>query len=104
MSEVKTIKDVGDETWAEFKVLAAQNKVKLGTLLKTLIEEYKRKSTFWKEILEGDKILSHKEARELEKVIHAVRKEYGFRTSPQIYRAPHHQQNSRSPLKIETHL
>ncbi|MBI4147924.1 hypothetical protein HY490_01405 [Candidatus Woesearchaeota archaeon] len=80
MSEVKTIKNVGDDTWAEFKGLAAQHKVKMGTLFKTLIQEYKRKSPFWEEILEGEKILSEKEARELEKVVHAVRQDCGFRT------------------------
>jgi len=60
--------------------MAAQHKVKMGTLFKKLIEEYKRKSTFWKEILEGEKILSEKEARELGKVVHAIRQDYGFRT------------------------
>jgi len=80
MTEVKTIKDVSDETWTEFKGLAAHSGVKLGVFFKTLLESYEKKAdTFWKDILEGKKILSDKEADEMKTAVLAVRKEYGFR-------------------------
>ncbi len=79
MSEVKTIKDISDETWVEFKDLAAKHNVKLAEFFRVLVEEHEKKD-FWAEVLEGRKILSEKEAEELEKVIVSVRKEYGFRT------------------------
>lgn len=80
MTEVKTIKDVDTETWAEFKGLAARSGAKLGVFFRTLVEQYEEQtSSFWKELLEGEKILSEKEAAEIEKAILTVRKEYGFR-------------------------
>ncbi len=80
MSEVKTIKNVDENTWAEFKSLAAKNQVKLGMLFKTLVEEHERNSVaFWEDILGGEKILSDNEAEELQEVVHRLRKEYGFR-------------------------
>ena len=80
MAEVKTIKDVDEETWAEFKSMAAKNNVKLGTFFKTLVKGHTKNSTaFWNTILKGEKILSDKEAEELEAAVKSVRKEYGFR-------------------------
>ncbi|MBI4141625.1 hypothetical protein HY484_01730 [Candidatus Woesearchaeota archaeon] len=81
MTEVKTIKDVDDETWLTFKTFAAKNDLKLGLFFKTMLTEYEKTTkTFWKEILAGKKILSDEEAEELEKTTTHVRKEYGFRT------------------------
>lgn len=80
MTEVKTIKDVSEETWAEFKGLAARSGAKLGVFFRTLVDDYeKQTSSFWKDLLEGEKVLSEKEAVEMEKAIIAIRKEYGFR-------------------------
>jgi len=80
MTEVKTIKDVDSETWAEFKSFAAKNNVKLGIFFKTLVKEHKKNSSaFWNSILKGEKLLSDSEAKELESSIKNVRKEYGFR-------------------------
>ncbi|PIN75037.1 hypothetical protein COV18_04735 [Candidatus Woesearchaeota archaeon CG10_big_fil_rev_8_21_14_0_10_37_12] len=80
MTEVKTIKDVDEQAWAEFKSLAAKNNVKMGVFFKTMLNEYKKSTnTFWERILNGEKILSDKEADEMEKVVVAVRKEHGFR-------------------------
>lgn len=80
MSEVKTIKGIDEETWAEFKGFAARNKVKLGAFFETLVHEHEKNSTsFWTKILEGEKILSDKEAEDIEKVTLKVRKEHGFR-------------------------
>ncbi len=80
MTEVKTIKGVDEETWSNFKSLAAKNKVKLGPFLKDMIKEYgKKEEGFWKCILEGEKVLSDKEAEAMESCINKKRKEYGFR-------------------------
>jgi hypothetical protein len=80
MAEVKTIKDIDEGTWAEFKSYAAKNNVKLGMFFKTLVTEHKKNTElFWQKVLHGEKILSDKEAHELEKASHEVRKEYGFR-------------------------
>ncbi len=81
MTEVKTIKDIDDNTWAEFKGLAASNKVKLGVFFKTLVKEHEKNSKhFWKTILEHETILTDSEANDIEKSLKHIRKEYGFRT------------------------
>ena len=81
MSEIKTIKEVDDETWLEFKGIANKNKVKLGVLFKSMVGEYKKNSEkVWKKILTGEKILSDREAEELEKTVTSIRRDYGFRT------------------------
>ena len=80
MTEVKTIKDVDAQTWAEFKSLAAKNKLKLGIFFKIILKEYEKTAkVFWKDILEGEKILSDKEADEIEDTVKRIRKERGFR-------------------------
>ena len=80
MTEVKTIKGVDDETWSEFKSLAAKEKVNLGVFLKNILKEYeKSRAPFWKRIFEGEKILSEKEADDIENLIKTKRKESGFR-------------------------
>ncbi len=80
MIEVKTIKGIDEETWSEFKSLAAKDNLNLGIFLKNMIKEYeKTSSNFWKNILKGEKILSDKEANDIENSIKLERKEYGFR-------------------------
>ena len=80
MTEVKTIKDVDDATWAEFKSLSSKNQVKMGIFFKTLLQEYEKTTrTFWKDILEGEKILTNAEATEIEDFVKYMRKEHGFR-------------------------
>ena len=80
MGNVKTIKDVDDATWAEFKSLASRNRVKLGAFFKTVLDEYEKNAdAFWDEVLRGEKILSDAEAKALESAAKRIRKEYGFR-------------------------
>lgn len=79
MAEVKTIKDIDNDTWSEFKKLAARNDEKLGPFFKTLVKEYKKESTaFWSGILENEKILSEKEARDLKAEVGRLRKIFDF--------------------------
>ncbi len=80
MADVKTIKDVDEKTWAEFKSLAARNRLKLGVCFKLLIKEHEKTSKdFWKNLLDGEKIFSDKEAAEMKEVVKKIRNEYGFR-------------------------
>lgn len=77
---VKTIKDVDDETWYKFKQLSVKNRVPMGKLMRSMVETYERKAEdVWNNILNGKKILSDKEADEMEKKLFKIRKEYGFR-------------------------
>ena len=81
MSEVKTIKDIDDHTWGEFKGLAARNNVKLGVFFKTLVHYYEEDATtFWDMILKCEKILSDREAEDLQRHVQRQRREPGFRT------------------------
>ena len=76
----KTIKDVNERTWRKLRVLSAEYNMKMGSLLEKITEDYeKRGKEFWKTILEGEKILSDKEAEELKSVSKALREERGFR-------------------------
>lgn len=76
----KTIKGVDDEIWYKFRSLAVKNRIGMGKLLGELINEYEPKSKeFWKEVLEGEKILTDKEATELLNEVTRSRKEHGFR-------------------------
>ena len=80
MSTVKTIKDVDEEAWLEFKSIAARNKMKMGKLFGRIIEDYKEKSkSFWDDILKGPPILSEEEAKSMDETAKRVREEHGFR-------------------------
>ncbi len=80
MAEIKTIKDVDDKTWMEFKHIARKHNVKLGTLFKSLVRNYEqRNASWWNTILNHEKILSDKEAEEFEIVTKRMRAEGGFR-------------------------
>lgn len=78
--ESKTIKGIRKEKWIEFKSLAAKKNVSLGELFAIMLNEYRKRADFaWGEILKGEKILSDKEANDLEKAVVEVRKEREFR-------------------------
>ena len=80
MATVKTIKDVDEEAWLEFKSMAARNKMKMGKLFNKMVEEYEEKSkNFWDGILKGPPILSKEEADAMREISRKIRKEYGFR-------------------------
>ncbi len=80
MAEIKTIKEVDDKTWTEFKFLAHKQNVKLGVLFKSLVHNYEhRNAAWWNTILNHEKILSDKEAEEFEEVSKRIRRESGFR-------------------------
>lgn len=80
MTNIKTIKEIDDETWSEFKSMAAKNKMKLGVFFKSILKEHEKTSkNFWKEILNEEKILSDEEAKDINEIIKINRKEYGFR-------------------------
>jgi len=77
---LKTIKSVDDGTWNRFKGLAARKGTTMGSLLKSMVDEYERKSDdFWNVILHGEKILSDKEADDIKRIVAGLRKEKGFR-------------------------
>ena len=76
----RTIRDVDDKTWRKLKILSADHEMTMGRLLKKMTEEYEVKSKeFWKAVLEGEKIISDREAEELKAVSREIRKEHGFR-------------------------
>ncbi|MBI5393589.1 hypothetical protein HZA96_07010 [Candidatus Woesearchaeota archaeon] len=77
---VKTIKNIDNETWIRFRNLSVKNRVTMARLLRDMIENYEHRSTkFWNKILNAEKIISDKEADEIEKITKRIRKEYGFR-------------------------
>jgi len=81
MSEIRTIKGVDDEAWAKFKSLAAKNQMKMGQMFERMVEKQKEQENkeFWDFILNGERLLSDKEAEEMLEVSRKNRKEYGFR-------------------------
>lgn len=77
---IKTIKDVDEDTWRKLKILSAEENMRVGKLLRNITENYiKNRTDVWAKILDGRKILSDKEADEIEKVVKKSRKESGFR-------------------------
>ena len=80
MTEVKTIKDIDDDTWARFKSLAAKNHSKLGEFFKIILNEYEKDSgNFWKEILSRKPTSTDEEAEEMHRIVKKLRKEKGYR-------------------------
>lgn len=76
----KTIKDVNEKTWRKLRLLSTEYNMKMGSLLEKITEDYeKRGREFWKFVLDGEKILSDREAEELKSVSKALRNERGFR-------------------------
>jgi hypothetical protein len=83
--EIKTIKGINEEKWIKLKILAAKNKMTMGKIVETMIDNYeKQNEKFWRDILSGEKIISNKEAEELLSVSKKVRKERGFRDESNI--------------------
>ena len=77
---LKTIKNVEEETWHEFKTLTVRSHLTMGELLKKMLESYESNSkNFWNEILAGNKILSDKDVEEIKSDIKLIREEHGFR-------------------------
>lgn len=80
MPTVKTIKNVNEDVWLEFKSIAARNKMNMGKLFEDMVGEYKRKTKeFWDDILKGPPVISEEEAKAMEETTKRIRKEYGFR-------------------------
>ncbi|KHO48353.1 MAG: hypothetical protein QT00_C0001G0371 [archaeon GW2011_AR5] len=76
----KTIKDVDEETWRKLKMLSAEHDATMGKIIKKITDDYEeRNRRFWDDILHGEKILSDKEADEMESFVKKLRKEKGFR-------------------------
>lgn len=76
----RTIKDVDDETWRKLKMLSAEHDATMGKIIKKITDDYEeRNSKFWDSILKSERILSDKEADELESFVKKLRKEKGFR-------------------------
>lgn len=79
MTNLKTIKGIREEKWAEFKSLAARKRISMGRLLENMIAAYsKYTEDAWRRILYMDKALSDKEAEELSKMVKELRKEKWF--------------------------
>lgn len=78
---VKTIKGIDEETWMKFKVLAAKKRLTMGKLLGDMIGSYdKYADETWHKILNSGKILSDREAEDLEKDVNKIRKAKWFKT------------------------
>ncbi|MBS3072323.1 hypothetical protein J4477_00635 [Candidatus Pacearchaeota archaeon] len=78
--EIKTIKNVNEETWREFIVIVAKNNVKMSALLKMMVKEFeKNNKNFWNEILNGEKLMTDREAEEMKRITVNIIKEKGFR-------------------------
>lgn len=78
--EIRTIRNIDNETWRKFKNLAEKNNINMGNLLKIMINNFKKNSEeFWEEILNEEKNLSNQEAEKILEISKKSRKEYGFR-------------------------
>lgn len=76
----KTIKNVDEEDWNRFKSRAARANVSLGTYFKVMLEESKKETEeFWDIILSEKKLLDDEEGEELKKEVERLREERGFR-------------------------
>ncbi|MBU0758298.1 MAG: hypothetical protein KKF44_09590 [Nanoarchaeota archaeon] len=81
MSEVKTIKGVDNTSWAEFKSMAAENNKNMGDFFSDLVKFYKERKAkkFWDDILNGEKLLSDKDADKIKILVKEMRSDYGYR-------------------------
>lgn len=79
MSEAKNIKGIDEETWAEFKSLAAESKLKSADMFKVLVKNYKKEKSAWDRILNHAPIFSEAEYVDIEKRMKELRKERGWR-------------------------
>jgi len=75
MSEVKNIKGIDEETWAEFKSLAARSKMKAGEMFKEMVKGYKsRAKNVWDDVFAHKAVLSKKQYEEFERKTREIRK------------------------------
>ncbi len=80
MMTTKTIKNVDEEDWNEFKSRAAKANVSLGTYFKVMLKESEEKTDeFWNMLLSGEKLLDDDEAEKLKEEVNRLRSERGFR-------------------------
>jgi len=78
--QVKTIKGIEEETWAEFRSICTKNRLNTGQCFEKIIAFYKQNAKdFWDDILSGKKILSHDEAHDMRVLAQKIRKDRGFR-------------------------
>ena len=78
--KVRTIKNVDDETWKALKEMASRRKLRMGSMLREIAKEYKRKpSDAWERILNAKPILSESEAENMLRTVEKIRKERGYR-------------------------
>jgi len=74
MSEAKNIKGIDEETWADFKSLAAQHRIKAAEMLKILVKEHKEKNeNFWERIFAHKPALTKKQYTEFDKRLAEIR-------------------------------
>ena len=80
--EIKTIKGISNEKWMKLKILAAKNKMAMGKLVETMIDNYENYAeSIWDEILYGKRKISNKEAEEMHKITKKIRKESWVRNA-----------------------
>jgi hypothetical protein len=76
MDTVKTIKGVPEDTWAEFKSLAAKKKMSMPEFLRYLVDSQKDSSNWLEEYRKIPKILTEKEAKAFKEQIRKMRNEW----------------------------
>jgi hypothetical protein len=75
----KTVRGISPEAWAKLKSLAARKSTKIGRLIEEMIRYYDaRADEVWDMVLSGKKLLSDKEAEDMEKAIKYHKKERWF--------------------------
>lgn len=78
--KVRTIKSVDDETWKIMRQISRDEKVKMGGLLKNMVNVYAKKgNSRISSIIPKKAILTEKEAEDMMKIIYKIRHERGFR-------------------------
>jgi len=78
--EIKTIRNVDEETWRNFKMLASKLGLSMSILLKMMVKEFgKNNKKFWRELFNIGKLLSDEEAEDMIKISERLREERGFR-------------------------
>lgn len=78
--EIKSIKGVDDYTWQKFKSLAVESNLTMPSLLKIMVNEFKRNNeNSWNKLLSVKRVLNDEEADELLGISKKIRKEKGFR-------------------------
>jgi len=77
---VKTIKNVDDETWRKMREISQRKKLKMGGLLRDMVNLYsKNKGDTIRSIIPKKPILTEKEAEDMKRIVKKIRSEYGFR-------------------------